>query len=256
MTPETILITGATSGIGRATALLLARPHRSFILTGRREARLETLAKDLEAKGAVVHTAAFDVRDRMACEAFVAGIPEAFRSIRVLVNNAGLAAGLDPIQNGNPDHWDRMIDTNLKGLLYITRAVLPLMKEVPQAQIVNVGSIAGKEVYPNGNVYCASKHGVDALTRAMRMDLLPMGIRVSSVSPGMVETEFSVVRFDGDADKAAQVYKGLEPLMPEDIAENIRYILESPARITIADIVVFPAAQAASRDVLRRNPVV
>ncbi len=251
MENEIILISGATSGIGQATAEMLARSGRSLILTGRRNDRLELLKKHLEQKGALIHTASFDIRNRQETEAFVEAIPPAFRNIRVLINNAGLAAGLSPVQEGDPDDWDQMIDTNVKGLLYLSRAVIPLMKQVEGAQIVHVSSIAGKEVYPNGNVYCASKHAVDALTRSMRIDLLPMGIRVSSVSPGMVETEFSLVRFKGDADRAASVYKGLMPLLASDIAETIRYIIEAPFRITIADILVLPAAQAASRDVLR-----
>jgi 3-hydroxy acid dehydrogenase/malonic semialdehyde reductase len=252
MKNETLLISGASSGIGQATALLLAKQGRNIIITGRRAERLEHLKSTLEAAGANVLIGAFDIRDRAATEAFVASIPEAFRNIRVLVNNAGLAAGLSPMQDGDPDDWDQMMDTNVKGLLYLSRAVIPLMENVEGAQIVNVSSIAGKEVYPNGNVYCASKHAVDALTRAMRIDLLPKGIRVSSVSPGMVETEFSIVRFKGDTARAASVYSGLEPLLPEDIAENIRYIIESPFRITIADILVLPAAQGASRDVIRK----
>lgn len=253
MTTNTILITGATSGIGKACAEAFASPGQKLILTGRRADRLESLKEKLEAVGAEVYTACFDIRNRSACESFATDIPEAFRSIRVLVNNAGLAAGLDPLQRGNPDHWDRMIDTNLKGLLYLTRAVIPLLQDVQGAQIINIGSIAGKEVYPNGNVYCASKHAVDALTRGMRMDLQSLGIRVSSVSPGMVETEFSIVRFDGDAEKAASVYRGLEPLLADDIAAQVKYIAEQPYRITIADVVIFPAAQASSRDVSRRH---
>lgn len=253
MTTDTYLITGASSGIGQACAEMLAGPGVQLILTARRSERLNTLKEKLEAKGARIYTSSFDIRSRKACEDFVAEIPEPFRAVRVLVNNAGLAAGLDPIQRGNPDHWDRMIDTNLKGLLYLSRAVVPLLQAVEGAQIINIGSIAGKEVYPNGNVYCASKHAVDALTRGMRMDLQALGIRVSSVSPGMVETEFSLVRFDGDANKAALVYKGLEPLVAEDIAAQVKYIAQQPYRITIADVVIFPAAQASSRDVLRRN---
>ena len=170
-----------------------------------------------------------------------------------MINNAGLAAGLSAVQDGDPDDWDQMIDTNVKGLLYLSRAVIPLLEKVEGAQIVNVSSIAGREVYPNGNVYCASKFAVEALTKGMRIDLLPKGIRVSSISPGMVETEFSLVRFKGDAERAANVYKGLKPLLPEDIAESIRYIIESPFRISIADMLIFPTVQASSRDVLREG---
>lgn len=250
---NTILITGASSGIGKACAEKLANTGYQLILTARRDDRLSTLADELRAIGAKVYTAALDVRDRAACDSFVNEIPEEFRKIRVLINNAGLAAGLGPVQLGDLDHWDRMIDTNLKGLLYVSKAVIPLMIDVEGAQIVNIGSIAGKEVYPGGNVYCASKHAVDALTRSMRIDLLEKGIRVSSVSPGMVETEFSIVRFDGDAEKAASVYKGLQPLVADDVADAVNYIVTAPFRITIADVLILPAAQASSRDVLRRN---
>ncbi len=251
MENETLLISGATSGIGLATAVLLAKQGRSLIITGRRKDRLEQLKRELENKGAKVLIGAFDIQSRTETEAFAQSIPASFRNIRVLVNNAGLAAGLSPIQEGNPDDWDQMIDTNLKGLLYLSRAILPLMEKVEGAQIINVSSIAGKEVYPNGNVYCASKHAVDALTRSMRIDLLSKGIRVSSVSPGMVETEFSLVRFKGDSERASAVYKGMQPLLAEDVAETIRYIIETPYRISIADILVLPASQAASRDVIR-----
>lgn len=250
---NTILITGASSGIGKACAEKLANTGHQLILTARRADRLNTLADELRANGAKVYTAALDVRDRAACDSFVNEIPEEFRKIRVLINNAGLAAGLGPVQVGDLDHWDRMIDTNLKGLLYVSKAVIPLMYDVEGAQIVNIGSIAGKEVYPGGNVYCASKHAVDALTRSMRIDLLEKGIRVSSVSPGMVETEFSIVRFDGDAEKASSVYKGLQPLVAEDVADAVNYIVTAPFRITIADILILPAAQASSRDVLRSS---
>jgi hypothetical protein len=250
---NTILITGASSGIGKACAERLASTGHQLILTARRADRLNILADELRAKGIKVYTSMLDVRDRAACEAFVYEIPAEFRHIRVLINNAGLAAGLGPVQLGDLDHWDRMIDTNVKGLLYVSKAVIPLMYNVEGAQIVNIGSIAGKEVYPGGNVYCASKHAVDALTRSMRIDLLEKGIRVSSVSPGMVETEFSIVRFDGDAEKASSVYKGLEPLVADDVANAVNYIVTAPFRITIADILIFPAAQASSRDVLRRN---
>jgi len=253
MKNETILISGATSGIGKATAELLAKHGRSLILTGRRLDRLELLKSELEAKGSLVFIASFDIRNRKESEKFVDSIPSAFRNIRVLINNAGLAAGLGAVQDGDPDDWDQMIDTNVKGLLYLSRAVIPLLEKVEGAQIVNVSSIAGREVYPNGNVYCASKFAVEALTKGMRIDLLPKGIRVSSISPGMVETEFSLVRFKGDAERAANVYKGLQPLLPEDIAESIRYIIESPFRISIADMLIFPNVQASSRDVVREE---
>ncbi|MEX1188628.1 MAG: SDR family NAD(P)-dependent oxidoreductase [Bacteroidia bacterium] len=251
MNQQTILITGATSGIGEACAKLFALPGNKLILTGRRKDRLEKLSKVLELHGAKIYFSAFDVRNKSDVEAFVDEIPADFRNIRVLINNAGLAAGLDPIQSGNTDDWDRMIDTNVKGLLYMSRSVLPLMKLVENAHIVNIGSIAGKEVYPSGNVYSGTKHAVDALTRSMRIDLMPLKIRVSSVSPGLVETEFSEVRFAGDTEKAKAVYKGFEPLRAEDIAGAVEYILQSPSHVNIADIVILAAAQASSRDVNR-----
>lgn len=251
MNPKTILITGASSGIGKACAQSLALQGNKLIITARRKDKLEALANELRSKGAKFYASVFDVRQREEVEAFVGSLPEEFREINVLINNAGLAAGLDPIQSGSTDHWDRMIDTNVKGLLYITRSVLPLMKNAEQAQVINIGSIAGKEVYPSGNVYCGTKHAVDAITRAMRIDLLPLNIRVSSVSPGLVETEFSIVRFDGDQDKATKVYQGYEPLMADDIADAVNFIIQAPARVTIADIVILPSAQASSRDVRR-----
>lgn len=251
MEKETILISGATSGIGEACAKLFANTNRKLILTGRRGDRLQQLALDLSEQGAEIYTAVFDVRSAAQVAEFAATIPVAFQNIRVLVNNAGLASGLNPIQDGLLDNWDRMIDTNLKGLLYLTKAIIPFLKKVDAAQIINVGSIAGKEVYPNGNVYCASKHAVDALTRSMRIDLLNEGIRVSSVNPGLVETEFSLVRFDGDRERANQVYRDIEALQAEDIADAIRYMIESPKRINVADMVIFPACQASSRDVRR-----
>ncbi len=253
MNPQTFLITGASSGIGGACAERLAKAGAKLILTGRRKERLHDLAKKLQSEGAQVYVASFDVRNNDEVVDFVKTIPTEFRNIRVLINNAGLAAGLDPIQSGDVDQWDRMIDTNLKGLLYMSRAVLPLMMEVKDAHVINIGSIAGKEVYGSGNVYCGTKHAVDALTRAMRIDLLPLNIRVSSVSPGLVETEFSLVRFEGDQDRASSVYKGYQPLLAEDIADAVAYILQAPSHVNIADILILPTAQASSRDVSRSN---
>lgn len=250
---ETIVITGASSGIGMSCAEILTAPGKRFILIARRNDRLKELAVILEKGGAAVWTYALDVRSREACQKWAAQIPEAFRNIRVLINNAGLAVGLSGIQDGDFTDWDCMIDTNVKGLLYTTEAILPFLKQTPGAHIVNMGSIAGKEVYANGNVYCASKHAVDALTRSMRIDLLPLGIKVSSVSPGMVETEFSLVRFKGDSNRASTVYKGMVPLKPQDIANAVKYIVEAPNHVTVADIVLLPAAQASSRDVLRQT---
>ncbi|MCB0819385.1 MAG: SDR family NAD(P)-dependent oxidoreductase [Bacteroidetes bacterium] len=250
---ETILITGATSGIGEACARRLVSKNRKLILTGRRLDRLEKLSEELLPLSAGIYIHSFDVRNRNEVISFVESIPAGFRNVRVLLNNAGLASGLDPLQTGDPDDWDKMIDTNVKGLLYMSRYSIELLRGNEGAQIINIGSIAGKEVYPNGNVYCSTKHAVDALTRSMRMDLLPLGIRVSSVCPGLVETEFSIVRFHGDAEKASQVYKGFEPLTGEDIADAVQYMVEAPFRINVADILILPAAQASSRDVTRNS---
>jgi 3-hydroxy acid dehydrogenase/malonic semialdehyde reductase len=242
---KTALITGATSGIGKATAQLLAKNNYKIILCGRREDRLDDLKQELS-KLTEVHTLNFDVRDKKAVFDSINSIPENFATIDVLINNAGNAHGLDPIQNGNLDDWDAMIDINVKGLLYVSKAVIPGMIERKSGHIINIGSIAGKEVYPNGNVYCASKHAVDALNQAMRMDLNPYGIRVGGIHPGAVETEFSEVRFKGDTEKAANVYKGFEPLHAEDIADIIHFVVSRPYHVNIADLIVLPTAQAAA----------
>lgn len=242
---KTALITGATSGIGKATAQLLAQNNYKIILCGRREDRLNDLKQELS-KLTEVHTLNFDVRDKKAVFDSINSIPESFATIDILINNAGNAHGLDPIQNGNLDDWDAMIDINVKGLLYVSKAVIPRMIERKSGHIINIGSIAGKEVYPNGNVYCASKHAVDALNQAMRMDLNPYGIRVGGIHPGAVETEFSEVRFKGDTEKAANVYKGFEPLRAEDIADIIHFVVSRPYHVNIADLMVLPTAQAAA----------
>ncbi len=248
---KTALITGATSGIGKATAQILAKNNYKIILCGRREDRLNDLEKELS-EFTEVHTLCFDVRDKKAVFESINSIPEAFSTIDVLINNAGNAHGLDPIHNGDLDDWDAMIDINVKGLLYVSKAVIPQMIEQKSGHIINIGSIAGKEVYPNGNVYCASKHAVDALNQAMRMDLNPYGIRVGAIHPGAVETEFSEVRFKGDADRAANVYKGFEPLHPEDIADIIHFVVSRPYHVNIADLMVLPTAQAAAT-ILKRD---
>ena len=245
------LITGATSGIGEATARLLAANNFNLILCGRRQDRLDKLKAELS-KAASITTLSFDVRDQQAVASAIASLPDAWRSIDVLVNNAGNAHGLDPIQNGSIEDWDAMIDINVKGLLYVSKAVLPVMTERKSGHIINLGSIAGKEVYPNGNVYCASKFAVDALTRGMRIDLNAFGVKVTSINPGMVETEFSVVRFKGDKEKADLTYKGLTPLTGKDIADIILYVLQAPPHVQLADITVFPTAQASST-VVKRN---
>lgn len=239
------LITGATSGIGEATARLLASNDFQLILCGRRKERLDSLAEELAMKTRVI-TLVFDVRDNNQVQQQIASLPVEWRAIDVLINNAGNAHGLDPIQTGSIEDWDAMVDINVKGLLYVSRAVIPMMTDRNRGHIINIGSIAGKEVYPNGNVYCASKFAVDALTRGMRMDLNSFGIKVTSINPGMVETEFSLVRFKGDTERAANVYKGLDALKANDIADIILYVLKAPAHVMLADITVFPTAQASS----------
>ena len=250
----TILITGATSGIGLSTAELFAGKGHSLIITGRRKERLDEIKKDLEKKfGVKVTPLCFDIRKNNEVEEAIASLGSLADQIDVLVNNAGLAAGLSSIQDGNLDHWERMIDTNVKGLLYITKIVSRHMIANKRGHIINIGSIAGKEVYANGNVYCATKHAVDALNKAMRIDLLPHHIRVTAVNPGMVETEFSIVRFDGDEAKAKKVYQGMQPLLPEDIAETIYWAATRPAHVNINDIVIMPSVQASATNVIRNN---
>ena len=239
------LVTGATSGIGKATAQILAKNNYKIILCGRREDRLLELKKELSAF-TEVHTLSFDVRDKKAVFENINSLPEGFSKIDVLINNAGNAHGLDSIQNGNLEDWDAMIDINVKGLLYVSKAIIPKMIEQKSGHIINIGSIAGKEVYANGNVYCASKHAVDALNQAMRIDLNPYGIRVGGIHPGAVETEFSEVRFKGDTDRAANVYKGFEPLRAEDIADIIHFVVSRPYHVNIADLIVLPTAQASA----------
>jgi len=248
---KTALVTGATSGIGKATAQILAKNNYKIILCGRREDRLIALEKELS-EFTEIHSLSFDVRDKKAVFESINSLPEAFSRIDVLINNAGNAHGLESIQNGDLDDWDAMIDINVKGLLYVSKAIMPQMIERKSGHIINVGSIAGKEVYPNGNVYCASKHAVDALNQAMRMDLNPYGIRVGAIHPGMVETEFSEVRFKGDTKRAENVYKGFQPLLPEDIADIIYFVVSRPYHVNIADLMVLPTAQAAAT-ILKRD---
>ncbi len=242
---KTAFITGATSGIGKATAELFAAQGISLVLCGRREGQLDALQKKL-ADSTNVHTLNFDVRDKEMVEAAVKSLPNDFAHIDVLINNAGNAHGLDPIQKGDLADWDAMIDINVKGLLYVSRAILPGMIERKSGHIINIGSTAGKEVYPNGNVYCASKHAVDAINQGMRLDLNEYGIRVGAVNPGLVETEFSEVRFKGDLERAKKVYQGYQPLRPEDIADIIYFVITRPYHVNIADLVVMPTAQASS----------
>ena len=248
---KTALITGATSGIGRATAHEFAKHGINLILCGRRQDRLDTIKKDLE-KTTDVHTLNFDVRDKNAAFEAIASLPEHFKTIDILINNAGNAHGMDPIQTGDTDDWDAMMDINVKGLLYVSKAVIPQMTERQSGHIINIGSSAGKEVYPKGNVYCASKHAVLAITEGMRIDLNPFGIKVGAINPGLVETEFSQVRFKGDA-VADNVYKGYKALQPEDIAEIIYFVVSRPSHVNIADLLVFPTAQASSTIIKKSN---
>lgn len=248
------LVTGATSGIGRATATLLARNNYNLILTGRRNDLLDSLKKELEVKyRAEILPLNFDIRVKEEVDQAIESLAERWKKIDVLINNAGLAAGLCHIQDGDEDDWERMIDTNIKGLLYITRRIAPLMIEQGQGHIVNLGSIAGTEAYENGNVYCATKHAVNALSKAMRMDLLKDNIKVTQIRPGMVETEFSTVRFHGDEAKAQKVYEGVTPLSADDIAETIMFALNRPAHVNINDIEIMPTQQANSSTVNRNK---
>jgi 3-hydroxy acid dehydrogenase/malonic semialdehyde reductase len=242
---KTALITGATSGIGKATARVLAEEKMNLIICGRRKEALDELEKELVSK-TKVHSLQFDVRDKEAVNSALNNLPEEFQKIDILVNNAGNAHGLDPIQEGSLDDWDAMIDINVKGLLYVSKAIIPQMAERKQGHIINIGSIAGKEVYPNGNVYSASKHAVDAINKGMRIDLNGKGIRVGAINPGLVETGFSEVRFKGDTERANNVYKGYAPLKPEDIADIIRFMVTRPQHVNIADLLVLPTAQASS----------
>jgi 3-hydroxy acid dehydrogenase / malonic semialdehyde reductase len=244
MMNKIIMITGATSGFGRALANKFAQNGYNIIITGRRKERLEEVEKELSAYKVKVLSMNFDVRKRYEVEDSIAGIPDEWKNIDILVNNAGLSVGLDHLDKGNPDDWDRMVDTNIKGLLYVTRAVAPLMVARDKGYIFNIGSIAGKGVYEGGNVYCASKAAVDSLTKSMRIDLLKHNIRVTQIAPGMAETEFSLVRFKGDKEKAGAVYKGIKALNAEDIADVVYYCATLPDHVCINDLVITPTQQA------------
>ena len=239
-----IMVTGATAGFGMATAKKFASNGYNIIITGRRKERLDELEKELDKLGAKVLALNFDVRNRFEVESVIAEIQAEWRNIDILVNNAGLAVGMDHIDEGNIDDWDRMIDTNVKGLLYVTRAVAPLMAARNSGYIFNISSIAGKEEYEYGNVYCASKHAVDSLSKSMRIDLVKHNIKVTNIAPGMAETEFSLVRFKGDKDRAGKVYNGMDAMTGDDIAEAIFYCASMPPHVCINDLVITPTRQA------------
>ena len=251
---KTVLVTGASSGIGRAVAEAFAESGCRLLLAARRQQRLDALAEELGTRfGTEVGVEAVDVRDRQLVESWLAGLPEAWQAIDVLVNNAGLARGLASLQEGDVVDWEEMIDTNLKGLLYVTRAVLPGMVARSSGHVINIGSIAGHETYPNGNVYCATKHAVAALNRGMGIDTLGTGVRVSAVDPGMVETEFSNVRFHGDDQRADSVYDGLQPLRAEDVADAVLYCATRPPHANVREMILMPTAQAAAIHIHRES---
>ncbi len=248
------IITGASAGIGRATAELLARNDFDVIITGRRAEKLESLEEEIQSKTtADVLSLAFDIRDNEAVKSAWSRLKGKWENVDVLVNNAGLAAGLSRIHKGSVNDWEQMIDTNIKGLLYITRLVSPGMVKRQKGHIINLGSIAGKEAYENGNVYNATKFAIDGLTRAMRIDLVDYGIKVTSIDPGAVETEFALVRFKGDSDKANHVYEGFTPLYAEDIAEAILFAVTRPPHVNINDMLIMPTSQACSYKLVRNN---
>jgi len=249
-----VLVTGASSGIGRSCAAKFAEAGAKLLITARRRDRIDVLAGELKGK---YHTDCLtmelDIRDRKTVEKAFANLPKEWETIDILVNNAGLSRGLDKLHEGKIDDWEEMIDTNIKGLLYVSRAVIPGMVARKRGTIINIGSIAGHEVYPRGNVYAATKHAVDALTKGMRLDLVDTPVRVCTVDPGLVETEFSVVRFRGDKEKAKAVYQNLEPLSPDDIADAVVFCATRPQHVQIAEMIVLPTAQASTTLVHRRN---
>ena len=243
-----VLVTGASSGIGQACAEVFAAAGASLVLVARRLDRLQQIAERLDVPTRLIE---LDVRDRAAIEQAMARLPGDWGEIDVLVNNAGLAAGLEPLQDGDPDDWDRMVDTNVKGLLYVTRAIVPGMIERGRGHVINIGSIAGHETYPNGAVYCATKAAVDRITAGLRMDVLGTGVKVSTVDPGLVQTEFSVVRFHGDRDRADQVYAGVQPLTGVDIAETVVWVASRPPHVQVAEVIVLAGAQASATKIHR-----
>lgn len=246
-------ITGASSGIGRSCALLLASEGVKLILTARRKDRLTELAKEIKDKYKVpVITIELDVRKHKNVKETVASLPNEWKDIDILINNAGLARGMSKVHDGEVEHWDEMIDTNIKGLLYVSREVLPIMAKRQKGHVINIGSIAGHEVYPNGNVYCATKFAVDALSKGMRIDIVDKGVKVTSIAPGMVKTEFSEVRFSGDKERAENVYKGIDPLTPDDIANAVLYCLTCPPNMVVNEIILTPLYQASTTVAVRK----
>lgn len=252
MKEKIAFITGASSGFGEAIARKFASNNYKVIITGRRSDRLKALQSELNSEGERCLALQFDVRIENEVKAAISSLPENWSLIDVLVNNAGLAAGRGPIQNGETEDWERMIDTNIKGLLYVSKAILPGMCDRQNGHVINIGSVAGKEAYPGGNIYCATKFAVDALSKSMRIDLLPFGIRVTQICPGAAETEFSIVRFNGDAEKAKSVYQDYEPLHAEDIAEIAWFAVSRPAHVCLNDIVVMPTAQANTTQLFKK----
>ncbi|HEX9614913.1 MAG TPA: SDR family oxidoreductase [Bacteroidota bacterium] len=246
------LITGASSGIGYSCAIRFAAAGSRLILTARRKDRLESLAADLKTKGTEVLTFDLDVRNREAVVATLGDLPKNWQAVDVLVNNAGLSRGLDKLHEGKFEDWEEMIDTNIKGLLYVSRTVIPGMVQRGKGTVVNIGSIAGHDVYPGGNVYSATKHAVDALTRSLRMDLIDTPIRVCTVDPGLVETEFGTVRFHGDTERAGVVYRNMQPLTPDDVAEAVLFCATRPPHVQLAEIIILPTAQASPTMVHRK----
>lgn len=253
MKQKIALITGATSGIGLETARVLAQNNYALVLTGRRLERLEKLKHELEKTGTSICLLNFDVRSKQEVDQALASLPEEWKAIDVLVNNAGLAAGMDTVAKADVNDWETMIDTNMKGLLYVSQTISNWMIERQQGHIVNISSIAGKEAYPMGSVYCGTKHAVEAISKAMRIELAPHNIKVSTISPGAVETEFSLVRFKGDQQRADKVYDGFTPLDAKDIAESIYFVVSRPAHVNIDDILIMPTAQASARDFFRKT---
>ncbi len=248
---KTVFITGATSGIGEATARVLAEKSFRLILCGRNQSKLNAIKSELGALTEVT-TLVFDVRKRSEVESAISGLSSEWSVIDVLINNAGNAHGMDEIHKGDIQDWEDMIDGNVKGLLYVTRSIVPSMVERQSGHVVNIGSTAGKEAYPKGNVYCASKHAVDAINNGMRMDLVQYGVKVSQINPGLVNTGFAGVRFKGDEEKASKVYEGMNPLVANDIAELIWFVISRPAHVNVSDTIIMPSAQASSTQVIRK----